>query len=194
MNTIVTICPICTTPQLVYSNSLGKNAQCATCGATFTCRKLYGPIHWAQKVSDSEIHPGSFSKRVTKVLFNYGLAIPVQYRDLYLEHLDTPLKIGESKKVSIAIDDKKYTVSLVHFTNRRGIPRLHLKWPKQGVFYQALRVAMPESYSHFIAKTNTINVVQQTVLIALSDQKNEFVMKINPLNDKSAALDDAFDW
>lgn len=164
MYTIVTTCPECKASQLADGRLVGKKVKCAKCEQEFKCSKALGPVLWVREFKEGESEV-SFRKVATKVLFTYGIAVPVSHQGLFMEHLGDEMAIGSRRKVTLVLDGVRFQVNVSYFKNRRNEPSLHFLWKSEDAIAMKLRQVLSRAYRHFVVEGNTDYIEGESVVM-----------------------------
>lgn len=170
--TIITQCTKCKVMLLSENGNEGKVIRCPKCSNNFTCVKTYGPIYWAQNLTSE------FEKTVTKVIFQYGISVPENLQEMYLEHLSSQCAMGSEQNVTILADGTRYQVRLSRFINRRNQKCLHFRWSESDEIYLKLRQMLPEAYKHFIIDGNSDFFPGDRISVKLGSQPSSFELEV----------------
>lgn len=177
MNTILTICPNCSAPQLADGKLVRNKVRCASCDHIFICEKKAGPIRWVRTFS--EILGGKgFEKAVTKVIFTYGVAVPAANQESFISHIGSSLNFGERRAVKIRVDDASFNVKISYFKNKRAEPSLHFLWKEGDAIGLKLKERLARAYRHFIINRSSEFLLGESVELAPSSRIGEYVLHI----------------
>lgn len=185
--TILTKCSHCFTYLLANQHSEGKQVKCTKCGQSFTCTDLWS-FDWVKKVDASE-KECSVNKKASKVLFTFGVSIPINHIRNYCEHFENPLKIGDSGQATILIDGKSYCVKTRHFLDRNGYEKMNFNWSENDEISRVLRRKMSHAYRHFVINGERDFLQNESVTLSLSENVGEFVLTIETSSKEEEGLD-----
>jgi len=177
MYTIVTVCPECKASQLADGKMIGKMVKCAKCERDFKCEKSLGPVLWVRPSGSNGRQPG-FEKLATRVLFTYGIAVPVNCQEDFLNHLGVELSFGGHSDAIMMVGKRSFRVKIRYFKNKKGEPSLHFTWKASDAIGLELRAILPHVYEHFIVQGNKDYFVGGTVCVALGSKVGTFSMKM----------------
>lgn len=177
MYTIVTTCPKCKASQLADGRLVGKKVKCAKCEEEFKCAKALGPVLWVREVKEGESEV-SFRKVATKVLFTYGIAVPVSHQGLFMEHLGGEMSFGSRRKATVILAGARFQVSVSYFKNRRNEPSLHFLWKSEDTIAMQLRQVLSRAYRHFVVERNTDYIEGEAVGMKLGPKEGCFELII----------------
>lgn len=177
MYTIVTTCPSCKTSQLADGRLIGKKVKCAKCDEEFKCTKKLGPVPWARQVNEGESST-SFRKVATKVLFTYGIAVPVSHQELFMEHLGEEMSFGSSRMAVVVLDGLRFKVKVSYFKNRRNEPSLHFLWKANEAIALKLQELLHRAYNHFMVEGNSDYIEGESVALAPAASSGVFELSI----------------
>lgn len=68
----------------------------------------------------------AYYKKIDKSVFNYGIAIPKEYVDLFLFNVD--IEQGSSREVIIKFKKNDYSARLIHTKNQSGKSAYQIRW------------------------------------------------------------------
>lgn len=149
MKAVLVICSHCWARQLADVKMMGGVVSCAQCGTSFRCEAGSEPLSWVRTV----LNKGSeakFVKYVSRILFSYGVAVPVAQQDMIVEHLGDGVSEGSDNPVRVEVQGTIYPANLNLFKNKKGEPALHFKWRKGTGIETALGRLFPEAYEHSV--------------------------------------------
>lgn len=189
MNTILTCCPKCSVLQLADGKLTGKKVRCASCNHDFSCKKEAGPIKWVRKIAENLGGEG-FEKAVTKVIFTYGIAVPVANQATFISHIGSAVDFGMRRDVKIRIDDDLFNVKISYFRNRRGEPSLHFLWKAGEAIGLKLKERLSRAYRHFIIDKSTDFLTNESVVLVPSSRIGEYVLRVKTSSDTGLINDD----
>ena len=177
MYTVVTTCPTCEASQLADGKLVGRNVKCAKCGEEFKCIKKLGPILWARevRVGESDV---SFRKVATKVIFSYGVAVPVSHQEIFMEHLGGEMGVGSKRKATILLDGLRFQVTVSYFKNRRNEPSLHFLWKSTDAIALKLQGLLHRAYTHFVVEGNSDCIEGEFVVLSPAAMKGTFDLSV----------------
>lgn len=187
VNTIVTACPKCNASQLADGRLIGKLVKCAKCEHEFKCSKKLGPVLWAHEVKEGE-SDRSFRKVVTKVLFTYGVAVPISHQELFIKHMAVDMSFGSNLNAVIVISGRRYQVGVRYFKNRRDEPSLHFRWKDSDSIGLFLQAELPNAYTHFVVDGNHDYLDGNAVVLEPDDQEGVFKLTVYASNGQEVAL------
>jgi len=177
MYTIVTTCPKCKASQLADGRLIGKKVKCAKCEQEFKCSKALGPVLWAREIKEGETEV-SFRKVATKVLFTYGIAVPVSHQGLFMDHLGGEMSFGSRRKATLILDGVRFQVNISYFKNRRNEPSLHFLWKSEDAIAMQLRQVLSRAYRHFILEGNTDYIEGESVALKPAREDGSFDLTV----------------
>lgn len=159
--------------QLADGRLIGKLVKCAKCSHEFKCEKMMGPVLWAIEVKSGNTET-SFEKAVTKVIFTYGVAVPISHQERFMSHLGVQMAEGARRNANIRLGGKKYAVKVSYFRNRKGEPSLHFLWKSTDPIAIALKSVLQRAYAHFIVERNTDFLGGEIVVVSTSTDAGVF--------------------
>lgn len=178
MYTIVTICPSCKSSQLADSKLIGKKVRCAKCEEEFKCAKKLGPVLWAREVKEGESDV-SFRKAATKVLFTYGIAVPVSHQEMFISHLGGSMNFQSRRMATVVLDGLRFQVGVSYFRNKKNEPSLHFLWKQTEPISIKLQEMLRRAYTHFIVEGNTDFIDAGSVSLSPSAIEGVFNMSVH---------------
>ena len=133
-----------------------------------------------------------YKKEVDWSLFNYGLAIPVDYQIIFRQIADRYIERGESKQVTLYLEGKSYQAKInnnkIHPSagNRKDIVQIRYS-PNSDLAY-ALRGLFSRSYA-YIAAMKKMQPAGSKAHIALPEDQKEYLAIYTTEYDDSYVLE-----
>ena len=186
MRTIVTRCPHCSAVQLAEQRLIGLLVTCAKCDEDFLCTKLLGPVLWAREPKGS-VPQGGFEKLISKVLFSYGIAVPLSAQQCVLTHMGREMSEGSIRDAVLHLNGNPYSVKLAFFRNKRGEPALHFKWSSSDAIALTLKSILPTEYEHYIVRKSADMLVGHSVVVLPGTKPAHFVLETEMCKNEGAA-------
>lgn len=176
MKTVLTNCPHCHTRQLADEVSVGLRVVCARCQEVFTCEADSEPLQWVRSAMNKGNGTG-FEKYVSRILFSYGIAVPLEKQDAIIGHMGVEMSTGCSVPAIITIGGREYEVELSMFTNKKGEPALHFKWQRIPQVEEALRQIFPDAYEYYVVKQEKRFLTGVVVEVGLCEKVGLFWLR-----------------
>lgn len=86
----------------------------------------------------------AYYKKIDKSIFNYGIAIPKEYVNLFLFNVD--IDQGSSREIVIKFKKHDYSARLIHIKNQSGKSAYQIRWDNNFVLLNELKKEFIQTY------------------------------------------------